>query len=196
MRRTPFTAALVLTSALALAACSSNSGGSGGSGDGDSAASVPTISAAPATGETVSGDGYSYNLPEGWAISDDPTLVGQADTLAYNPADADGFADNVNVLLTPSGEVTPDQVETQGVQEFKDSGSTDVVVDDRVTIAGSESAHLSGPLTNAGASYFIEQYYPSHDSQTYVVTFSFSDTTSEADRATVTDAVLASWQWS
>lgn len=100
------------------------------------------------------------------------------------------------MLLTPAGEVTPDQVETQGVQEFKDNGSTDIVVDDRVTIAGSESAHLSGPLSAAGTSYFIKQYYPSHDSQTYVVTFSFSEDTSQADRLAVADSVLASWVWS
>jgi hypothetical protein len=190
MKRSPLYAALVLVAGLTLAGCSSGSDG------GDAASGVPTISAAPATGETVAGDGYGFSLPEGWTTTDDPSLVGQADTLAYDSADTDGFADNVNVLLSPAGEVTPDQVETQGVEEFKDGGSTEVAVDDRIMIAGSESAHLSGPLSSGGADYYIEQFYPNHDGQTYVVTFSFSEAVSDADRAAVTDAVLASWTWS
>jgi predicted small secreted protein len=192
MKRSALPAALVLVAGLTLAACSAGSGDGGDAGASD----VATISAAPATGEAVTGDGYEYSLPDGWTTTDDPSLVGQADTLAYDATDTDDFSDNINVLLSPAGEVTPDQVETQGLQEFTNGGSTDVAVDERLMIAGSEAAHLSGPLSAGGASYFLEQYYPSHDGQTYVVTFSFSDTLSDADRDAVTDAVLASWTWS
>lgn len=175
-------AALVL-----LAGCSSTSG---------SDSEVDEIDAAPAAGVEIAGEGYSYSVPEGWDVPDtDPTSIG-ADTLAADLTDTDGFSDNVNVVLSPAGAITPEQVEGTGADELSGAGATEVEVNDRVQVAGAESAHLSASLTAQGASYSIEQYYLTQNEQTFVVTFSFSPTVDDDDREDLAESVLASWTWS
>ena len=155
---------------------------------------APDISAAPATGVLIEGDGYSYQVPEGWDV---PESSGgfDPDTLAADLTDTDGFSDNVNVLLSPAGEISPDQVEELGVPELENAGATDVAVQPRVSIAGSESAHITAKFTSEGVLYWVEQYYPTNAGQTYVVTFSFSETLGADDRVAVSESILASWQW-
>ena len=179
---------LVLATALVLAGCSVLPPAP------DTDTEAPTSDAAPATGELISGDGYTYNVPEGWGPPPQDVSSG-ADTLALDLTDDDGFSDNVNVLLSPAGSITADQVEQAGPPELEDSGATDVEVRPRLAIAGEESAHLSALFTQGGATYQIDQYYPTHDGQTYVVTFSFSQTVSQGDREDLAESVLASWAW-
>ncbi|MBT2475454.1 hypothetical protein J7E68_12955 [Microbacterium sp. ISL-103] len=155
----------------------------------------PSLDAEPAAGETISGDGYTYVVPEGWAVPEQSVAGFDPDTLAANLQDTDGFADNVNVLKSPAGVVTPDVVESAGVKELESVGATDITVNDRVTIAGSESAHLSAALSSEGTDYGVEQYYVSTDDQTYIVTFSFSDSVSAADRVGVAESILVTWTW-
>lgn len=170
-----------------LAGCSSSGA--------DSDTEVDDLDAAPAAGVQVVGEGYSYSVPEGWDVPDtDPATIG-ADTLAADLTDTDGFSDNVNVVLSPAGAVTADQVEAAGTGELEGAGATDVEVRDRVQVAGTESAHLTGSLTSQGASYSIEQYYLTDDDQTYVVTFSFSPSVDDDDREDLAESVLASWAW-
>jgi hypothetical protein len=141
------------------------------------------------------GTGYSFVVPEGWAVPEDVIKPKSVDTLAANLTDADGFADNVNVLQPTAGEFSPEQIESEGVAQLKTAGATDVLAGDRVTIAGSESAHLSAGLTSDHGKYVIEQFYATHAGQTYVVTFSFSPTVSAADRNSLASSVLATWSW-
>lgn len=185
MARSQKLAALALAAAVALGAAGCAAGGS---------ASPAGPQADPATGEVISGTGYHFSVPEDWG---DPGPVEgfDPDSIAADLDDADGFSDNVNVILSPAGKVTPEQVETAGVKELEDAGATDVTVQPRVAVGGSESAHLSAALASSGAEYVVEQYYVSDSDQTYVVTFSFSPTVSEADRAAVTDPILASWEF-
>ena len=159
---------------------------------GDTAPPASTVD--PATGDTITGTGYTFNAPEGWSVP--PSLPSGVDTVAADLADADGFTDNVNVLLSPAGEVTPDQVESAGAAELEGVGATNIVVRPRVTVAGSESAHLSAELSQSGATYLFDQYYATNAGQTYVITFSFSDTESQGDREALAESVLASWTWS
>ncbi|MBX3092001.1 MAG: hypothetical protein KF801_05760 [Cryobacterium sp.] len=151
---------------------------------------------APATGVTINGDGYSYSAPEGWVTPENIAKPEKVDTFAVNVSDSDGFADNMNVLPSPRGQVSSEQVETQGVQELKDARATEVTVGSRSTIAGSESAHLSALFTSGQTEYRIEQYYLTHNAKTFIVTFSFSSTVSQADRETLAKSVLATWNWS
>lgn len=178
-------AILGLAAALVLTACSSAS---------PTAPSAPEVSVPAATGPEITGTGYSYSVPEGWAVPPDGTAPG-ADTIAADLTDDDGFVDNVNVLLSPAGEVTSEQVESQGVDELEGAGAEDVAIRDRITVAGSESAHLSAALSTSGVEYEIEQFYVTSEGQTYVVTFSVSPSVSEADRDELYGSVLASWTW-
>jgi hypothetical protein len=184
-------AALGLAAALTvtLAGCFSPSPASPGTGE----SAPPAISVDPATGETITGTGYSFTAPEGWSIPDS-TPAG-VDTVVADQADADGFFDNLNVVLSPAGAVTPEQVETAGVAELEGVGATDVQVHPRIAIAGAESAHLSAMLTSSGVTYQFEQYYATDTDRTCVITFSFSDDVPAADREALAESVLATWTW-
>jgi len=189
MRRHTSLAALGLAAALTftLAGCFSPLSPS------TSESAPPPSTVDPATGITITGTGYSFTAPEGWVIPD--SAPAGVDTVVANLDDADGFFDNVNVVLSPAGEVTPDQVETAGVSELESVGATDVQVRPRVNVAGAESAHLSAVLNQSGATYRFEQYYATNAGQTCVITFSFSESVSEADREALAESVLVSWTW-
>lgn len=149
---------------------------------------------APAAGIEVAGTGYTFHAPDGWKIPDAPEGY-TPDALAGDPNDTDGFADNVNVIVSPAGMLTPDQIEQGSGDELSSAGADEVVVNDRVRVAGSETTHISTQLTQQGITYWIEQYGISSDDQTYVVTFSFSETVSDADRQGLAESVLATWAW-
>ena len=158
-------------------------------------ASPENSSAAAATGDEIKGTGYTYNVPEGWATPAQKPPGFDPDSLAADQDDDDDFTDNVNVILSPAGEITPEQVETAGVQELESVKATDVTVEDRVTVAGSESAHLSAGMSLNSQNYTIDQFYVVGDGETFIVTFSFSPDVSAEDRAAVTGPTLASWTW-
>lgn len=149
----------------------------------------------PAAGETITGSGYTYVAPEGWGVPTESVPGFTPDTLVANLQDTDGFADNLNTLKSPAGVVTPDVVESAGVDELEGVGATEVTVNDRVTVAGTESAHLSAMLASGGTSYAVEQYYVSDADQTFVVTFSFSDTVPADERVRLAESVLVTWTW-
>ena len=188
--------AVLFAASLALAGCSVVAPPAPGP-DTDGGTEVEESGAAPATGELITGDGYTYNVPEGWGLPQQDIPGFDPDSLALDLEDtADGFTDNVNVLLSPAGSITSDQVEEAGVSELEGAGAEGVEARPRVSIAGEESAHLTALFTQGGQSYLIDQYYPTHDGQTYVVTFSFSETVSQGDREALAESVLASWTWS
>jgi len=192
MSRTRSSAALVLAAAFLLAGCS---GATDPGTDPQPSASTPAAPAAdPAAGDTISGTGYTYAVPEDWG--DPGPIEGfDPDSFAADLDDEDGFADNVNVILSPAGRVELDEVESAGPGELEGGGATGVTVEDRLTVAGAEAAHISAGLASEGTEYLIEQFYLNSEDQTFIVTFSFSPDVADADRQAVTDAVLASWTW-
>jgi hypothetical protein len=197
MTRTLAPVALLLAASLTLVGCSVVAPPAPGTGSGGGDTGTGTeITTDPATGELITGTGYSYNVPEGWGVPDAAAENPQLDTVAADLTDDDGFADNINVLLSPAGVLTPDVVESAGVSELEQYGATDVTVEPRLTIAGAESSHLSALFSSQGLDYRVEQYYPTQGDQTYVVTFSFSQDVSEADRIALAESVLATWAWS
>ncbi|KQW05561.1 hypothetical protein ASC66_11260 [Leifsonia sp. Root4] len=162
---------------------------------------APTvITAAPATGEALVGNGYDLTLPEGWSEQSDESLLGLEDVpgfdvMAFDKTDLDGFADNLNVIASSAGGMTPDQAESRAVDEFEGAG-VNVTIRDRIMVAETESVHLSARGSSNGADYQIEQFLiPVADWNTFVVTFSFSPTVSESDRNNLSESVLATWIW-
>ena len=176
--------------------------GCSGSSEGSSSASEPTTSAstskptvAPASGPEISGTGYSYHVPKGWDRPEKPVPGIDPDSLAGDLQDTDGFADNVNVIISPAGVLSPDKAEDAAEDELVTAGAEDTTVQDRVQVAGKESAHVTAQMSLNDNEYTIEQFYPSDSDHTFIVTFSFSTSVTPAERAEVTDAVLASWTW-
>jgi len=141
--------------------------------------------------QVLLGSGYGYQPPEGWLVPD-PVPGFEPDTWVADLDDADGFADNINVLVMP-GTASVQQAEAEATAGLGAVGATDIEVLNRKTIDGVEAAHFAAAY-EAGA-YRTEQFQASTYGQTYVVTFSFSDHVPSAQRAAVTDAVLSSWEW-
>jgi hypothetical protein len=179
--------ALTLTLALGLVGCSAVA----------DASEAPELTATPASGEVIAGDGYSYAVPEGWAMQD-PSITISSDSVAADESGGadDTFADNVNVVITPSGPVTSEEIEESVTKELETVGATDIEILDRVTVTGIETPHISASMDSAGVSYIAHQYYLSDDDALYVVTFSFDPTTDDAAAVDVSESILASWEWS
>ena len=185
---------LALTLALGVGGCSLLPGSSSGPAK-SSASQAPTPTAAPAAGDTVKGDGYSYAVPEGWK-EQDASIAAGTDTIALSSKPTDNFSTNVNVVVSASGAGTPDQIEPELEKQLSSSGAKSAKVRDRLTVAGTESAHGSATLTNSGVTYNVQQYYIPHSGSTYVVTFSFATTVPDADAIDLAESILATWKWS
>lgn len=203
-RIAPIAAALV-SATLLLAACDARPGGTGASSEAStpgSASEVPTPTAGSSTdadsgadsdpGETVRGTGYSFTVPAGWAVpAEDPT-GGQVDVFVSESAAVDSRY--ITVVVSP-GVITPGDVEADGVASLEAVGATDVSLEDRVDIAGSESAHLVATLVQDGAETVIDQYYATRDEQTFVITVASPVDTAAEDRGRLAEIVLSSWAW-
>lgn len=193
-------AAVLLLAALALGGCAAPAASSGGVAEATPEAtrtsSAATLDAEPATGDLITGDGYSYTVPEGWAVPEQEVSGFAPDTYVVDLQDADGFADNVNVIASPAGLLSADRVEEAGVSELEAAGATAIEVKDRVLVAESEAVHVTASIETAGTAYALEQYYVSDDDQTYIVTFSFSESLAAADRDAIAGSVLVTWAWS
>lgn len=181
-------AAVALSASLLLAGC----GGGATTADAEPATGDAI---APATGDTIDGDGYSYSLPDGWGVPDVEVPGFQPDTFAADLEDTDGFADNVNVLLSPAGEVSSAEVGQAGVAELESAGYQDVTITTPATVDGVEAVHVEAGITENSTEVVMDQFYANNDAQTYIITFTFNATVTSADRATVYESVLASWSW-
>ncbi len=192
-------AALAIVSTLSLAGC----GGGGGEDQGSDADSTSATKKAAAgdvdaaDGDTIKGDGYSFTVPTNWEVpTQDIPGTEQTDTFAADLTDTDGFADNVNVIrLDPAPIDDLDDLEDGLVKELEGAGSSDVTVRDRIDVDGDEAVHIASGQNQQGATYLTEQYNAIHDDVSYVITFSFSDSVSQADRDAVAGSVLTTWQW-
>ena len=193
-------AALAIVSTLSLAGCGGSSdGGSDDKPDSDStsATKAPADDVDAADGDSIKGTGYSFTLPTDWEVpTQDIPGTEQTDTFAANLKDTDGFADNVNVIrLDPAPIDDLDDLEKGLVKELEGAGSSDVTVRDRTDIDGDDAVHIASGQNQKGATYLTEQFNAIHDGVSYVITFSFSDTVSQADRDKVADSVLTTWKW-
>lgn len=199
-------AALAIVSTLTLAGC----GGSGS--DDESPSDTKTSATADATdatdapdvpdadaaaGDSITGTGYTYAVPEGWAVPDQEIAgTEQTDSFAADLKDTDGFSDNVNVIrLDPAPVTDLDKLEDGLKAELENAGSGDVTVGDRTEIDGDETVTITSVQTQNGKKYLTDQFNAIHDGVSYVITFSFSDTVSKADRDDLAASVLASWKW-
>lgn len=189
-------AAVVVVVIAAAASCSTSTADIAEDAPDPTAAETTVAPAPPSTfpdGFTVTGDDYSFMTPDGWGTPDVDAPEG-VDRFALDLTDRDGFADNVNVVLSPLGEVPLVSAIPLAQREFEQMGM-EITVRDRLVVAGSEAGQLSGTFDEDGAQYVVEQFYVPHDGQTFIITFSFSSTVGRADREAFAESVLATWRW-
>ena len=200
-------AALAIVSTLTLAGCGSSDS------DGDDSPSKDTTSSSPSAdapdedadapdveapdGDTITGTGYTFAVPEDWAVPEQDIPGTEAtDAFAANLKDADGFADNVNVIrLDPAPVEDLDRLEDGLGAELERAGSKDIKVGDRADVDGDEAVSISSVQSQNGTNYLTDQFNAIHDGVSYVITFSFSETVSAEDRQELAASVLSSWKW-
>ena len=190
-----FRTAVAVASVLAVAGCSEAPSTESGPSASETTETTSPARPSSAKGPEISGTGYIYNVPRGWGRPPQNIPGFNPDSLAVDLRDSDGFTDNVTVILSPAREMTPAQLEDAAEKELGAVGAKDISLNDRVTVAGSESVHVTAGMSMNDNDYTIEQFYPTDNGQTFVVTFSFSSRVTARERATVTDAALASWVW-
>lgn len=148
-----------------------------------------------AKGKKIRGTGYTYVVPDGWGKPSQDIPGFDPDSIAVDLNDSDGFTDNVNVLPPSAGKKTLRRAEAAAKAELAAWGAQDIRVNTPARVAGSKTAHVTAGMSMNGNHYTIEQFYPTHNGRTFVVTFSFSRSLTAVERAQVTDTVLATWVW-
>jgi hypothetical protein len=196
MRRTSAltVSALALTLAFGLSGCGLTASDDSSS---ESSQEATELTATPAAGEVVTGTGYSYSVPEGWAMQNVSVAPG-ADSIALDEVagESGSFPNNVNVVLSPTGPFTADHVEDTARQELETTDATDIELHERVIVADTETVHMSAGLPSGGATYNLHQYYFSSDESGFVVTFTFDESMDDSDAVAIAESILASWTWS
>ncbi len=154
--------------------------------------SETTSSAPAASGEQVSTDDFSFTAPEGWEDVTEQMAGFNAEAAWADPDAGDEFATNVNVIREPNEfDGTAEEYADANIQALEgagyDSPSKEGSFGDWVVVtAGAEQN---------GTKYLVNQYYTVVDGQGWVVTFSFPDGTSDAERTELSESVMQTWQW-
>jgi hypothetical protein len=151
----------------------------------------------------VTGDSYSYAVPEGWEdIIGTPEAEG-ADTFVRSMAPVEGFATNVNTVISAgsgTGTLTPDlpqlpQLRNRFARLAKtQTGVLPKPVEDTELDGSFAIGHTVDEFAARGAVLTITQYATVRDDVSYVVTLTASAADAEnADAALA--LVMGSWTW-
>lgn len=145
-------------------------------------------------GDRISGEGYSYAIPDGWEEATDEVKKSQplVDTAVMNPEAQDNFRDNVNIVTATNSELAPDAVERSLVRELEGNDKfEDVTAQDRVQIDGVEAAQVWSKMK--GMDFNTVQFATFRDGRSYVVTYSSSAPHAEASERA--QEFLQGWSW-
>ena len=202
-RTTRLAAALLLTVALALTGCGKDSSSpkeDAAKSSTPSATPTPTPTPSPVVpkgAKVVKGNGYTFAMPSGWhdltgAVKKEQASV---DVAVGNKVQTDGFTNNLNVVLTPSGGADADDLDTiaKEIQTSLKPSAPDYAIQDHTTIAGLPAVHLSGVRAEGKQKYWLEQFVIIGPEQSQVISFSFAASTKAAQRDQLITTVLKSW---
>lgn len=178
--------------------------GCGGSEPTDSSSSKsgePDDSASSDAGSAITGEGYRYELPDGWTErTDDLKEFNERITSGGSAAEAtDGFTSNVNLIASPGMGTTfagkPDALFAQ-VKSEDAKLVPDLAREDDTELDGAEAVVATGTASTQGTEYNLTQVAAEHDGDLYLLSFSFAASAPDTDRQDAIDAVLDSWKWS
>ena len=155
-----------------------------------------TSAAHTAAGQLVKGTGYSVDAPQGWSAPAAPAP--KADIfIAGKKSDSHGYVDTLNVLLSrPSGKTLATIEYSEETRLVQDFDATDVQLESDVSIAGTDSGHVSGQVHKDGLNGWVDQYLLLHHGTLYTISFTWRQSVAPQDRDAIADPVLAAWKWS
>lgn len=201
----PRTLVAATVSALVLAACGSDTNDSDDT-ESPTATDAPTETAGPTDtptedptqdpppGDAITGNGYSFALPDGWVDGAEEIGGAGIDTAALESEEIEGFSNNVNIIVNAIGqeftaqELLDAQVsELQGLGSIEDSGTTQ--------FAGEDASYAVVETTQSGVDYRVYQFFVERDTTVYVITFSFRPSTDEAERTDIIRTIESGFAW-
>lgn len=148
--------------------------------------------------DQASGSGYAFDVPPGWADATAAMqqLFPQGDLAYADRTDvSDGFGDNVNVIVqTGTGLDDLDGVRDQLADELA-SIATDVEPGEDREVGCAPAVRQSASGEQQGTAIVFDQLAVLREGDLYVVTFTHTADTDDADRQGAVDTVLDSWRW-
>jgi hypothetical protein len=154
-------------------------------------------------GVQISGDGYSYAVPQGWEDAIDEPLAEGADTFVRAPEPVDEFVTNMNTVVSAAPGVEELQLDSPELEQVREQLATSAEGQTGVRPQPIEDAELDGSpaighrvdsFEAEGRTLTLTQYLTVRDEVSYVITVTASATDAEqADDAVRT--VLGSWAW-
>ncbi len=160
----------------------------------------PCVTDAAGAGQAA-GDGFAFAPPKGWQdVSDQLTAAltgGNVSGIAWADRASvdDGFADNLNVIVTAdTGVDDVEQLREQFSTELSQAASDVTPGEDR-EVACETALYQTATTTQQGHDLVYDQVLVVRDGDTYVLTFTHTADTPAATRETVVSGTLASWKW-
>lgn len=160
----------------------------------------PCLADAPARGQ-ASGVGFALTPPRGWRdVSDQLTAAltgGNLSGIAWADQAGldDGFADNLNVIVTEdSGVDDIESVRDQFAAELRTAAENVRSRPDR-EVACETALYQTATTTQQGQDLVYDQLLLAREGTTYVVTFTHTADTAAAKRRATVAGVTRSWKW-
>jgi len=180
--------------------------GSAGCSD-DSTAASPTpapSSAGPVmpsgtatTGIAVSGQGYSFDAPSGWAdtSAQKKQQFPQVDSSADDLSTSGGLTDNVNVIVSDKRRIKSQAKAERILRRDLGEVGKRVKILDPVDLDGETAYHATARIKVGKIRVRTTQYFAKHDKAWYLLTFSYGPSTDPEAEAEQIQSVLDSWSW-
>lgn len=128
--------------------------------------------AAPATGTTFEGTGYSIVVPEKW---EQMSMTGYEFVIYCTVENGSEFTENMNVLredLSAYGSMSLDDYAKAAMNQFEKTPGYTITSSEKRLVNGEPVFIINSTVTQNGASYQCEQMAVVVDKTAYVITYS------------------------
>ncbi|GAB3863167.1 hypothetical protein GCM10028801_30150 [Nocardioides maradonensis] len=193
-------AVVLLGGGIGAALLIANSGGdtAGPSHPTTSTTSTTDTSTPASAGATLSGDGYTVAMPQGWTdqTANDPSVSAKLDKIAVNAGSIPASTANVAIAISKSfGVSDPEDVRSGWEHGLRNSDATANLTEIADRQIDGEKA-IGASVTRSSSNGTLQQtaYLVVHDGTGYTIVFTYLD--GDTGESAVFDSFLAGWSWS
>lgn len=149
-----------------------------------------TSSSSSGETQTVSGDGYSFELPADWVAASLPSAE-----LAYKAAKpTNGFFTNMITSQHDPGGVGLEEGTAGTAKQAEEDGSTNVRTG-TTTLGGETATTIDQTRHSDGTTVQQRQVLCIHDGKLFIVTVSMHAGATDSEMDDVVDPITTSWEW-